>query len=159
MQMKAVILYESFFGNTKKIAIAMTKAQNINFQILEIRDFKVEQIENFDLLVLGSPTRGFRPCEETKKLLQQIPSKKLSGKKVAAFDTRIELESISSKSLRFIVKTGGYAAKHITKGLQKKGGILIAPPEGFLVTDEKGPLKNGEEERAAEWANNLLSSG
>jgi len=26
------------------------------------------------------------------------------------------------------------------------------PPEGFLVTGEKGPLKEGELERAADWA-------
>ena len=60
--------------------------------------------------------------------------------------------------MRFIVKTGGYAAKHIAKTLIRKGGELIAPPEGFLVSDEKGPLVNGEIERATKWIKKMLSS-
>jgi len=60
--------------------------------------------------------------------------------------------SIDSSVLRFIVKTGGYAAKSIANRLKKKGGDLIMPPEGFLVTGEEGPLQEGELERAADWA-------
>ena len=82
----------------------------------------------------------------------------MTGVKVAAYDTRMALSEIESKSLRFIVKTGGYAAKHIAASLKKKGGELIAPPEGFLVAGEEGPLLKGEEERASNWAKNLLSN-
>ena len=102
-------------------------------------------------------TRGFRPCEETTKFLNNLSKNQLKGIKVAAFDTRIELNTISSKSLRFIVKTGGYAARHIAKRMVKKGGKLIAPSEGFLVTSEKGPLCKGEIERAGNWMRSLLT--
>jgi hypothetical protein len=62
------------------------------------------------------------------------------------------LETISSKALRFLVDKGGYAASTIAKMLQKKGGKLFFAPEGFFVTGEQGPLKEGELERATEWA-------
>jgi hypothetical protein len=64
-------------------------------------------------------------------------------------------EDIKSPILRFLVKTGGYAAKSIAKRLEKAGGKLAAPPEGFAVKGTEGPMKQGELERAAEWAKRL----
>jgi hypothetical protein len=78
--------------------------------------------------------------------------------RVAAFDTRIVLETIDSKALRFLVDKGGYAASTIAKTLEKKGGKLTAPPEGFFVTGEQGPLKDGELERAADWVKLIHSN-
>jgi hypothetical protein len=53
------------------------------------------------------------------------------------------------------VDKGGYAANTIASTLKKKGGQLLVPPEGFLVTGEQGPLKEGELERAARWAGQI----
>lgn len=64
--------------------------------------------------------------------------------RVAAFDTRIMLETIDSKDLRLLVDKGGYAASSIAKTIEKKGGQLDAPPQGFFVTGEQGPRKEGE---------------
>ena len=47
----------------------------------------------------------------------------------------------------------GYAAGRIANRLERKGGHLAAEPEGFIVEDSEGPLKKGELERAAIWAN------
>lgn len=78
--------------------------------------------------------------------------------RVAAFDTRIVLETIDSKALRFLVDKGGYAANTIAKTLEKKGGKPTAPPEGFFVTGEQGPLKDGELERATDWVKLIQSN-
>lgn len=48
------------------------------------------------------------------------------------------------------------AASMIAKGLEKKGGSLLALPEGFLVTGKQRPLKDSELERAAYCAGQLL---
>jgi hypothetical protein len=85
-----------------------------------------------------------------------LPDKLLNETKVAAFDTRIELSTIKSGALRLLVDKGGYAARHILKALKKKGGLSIADPEGFLVMDEKGPLKDGEIQRAIDWSKKLM---
>ena len=74
--------------------------------------------------------------------LKNIPKSDIDGINVAAFDTRF--------SKRW-VKIFGFAAKKIADTLEKKGGNLIVPPEGFIVKDTKGPLEEGELERAANW--------
>ena len=70
---------------------------------------------------------------------------------MAAFDTRISTADMNSRLLNILVKLFGYAAKPIADKLEKKRGSLIIPPEGFLVKESEGPLKNGERERAADW--------
>ncbi len=151
--MKALVIYDSVFGNTEKIAQAMGPALAV--PAVPVGQVMANQLRSLDLLVVGSPTRGFRPTESIIKLLNSLPKNHLAGVCVAAFDTRIVLETINSKALRFLVDKGGYAARTIAKALEKKGGVLIAPPEGFLVTGEQGPLKDGELERAAEWTGQL----
>jgi hypothetical protein len=44
------------------------------------------------------------------------------------------------------------AAERIAKALAKKGGRLVAELEGFIVEQKEGPLKQGELERASNWA-------
>ena len=48
-----------------------------------------------------------------------------------------------------------YAAERIAKDLVKKGGRLVAEPEGFIVENKEGPLKQGELERASKWAKEM----
>jgi len=40
--------------------------------------------------------------------------------------------------------------------LRKKGAELVVPSVGFYVIGQEGPLKQGELERAADWARALL---
>ena len=58
--------------------------------------------------------------------------------------------------MTMLVNFFGYAAKPIANRLQKKAGALIAAPEGFIVKGKEGPLKEGELERAAQWARQLM---
>jgi len=152
--MKVLIVYDSVFGNTEQIARAISDSlgSKENVETLRVNDVRIEKITGLDLLIVGSPTRGFRPTQAITNFLKRISTNGLNGVKVAAFDTRLLLSSIDSSVLRFIVKTGGYAAKSIANRLKKNGGNLTVPPEGFLVTGEEGPLKEGELERAADWA-------
>jgi flavodoxin len=152
--MNALVIYDSVFGNTEKVAQSIAAA--LGTQAIPVNQVEAGQLRDLDLLVVGSPTRGFRPTEGIAKLLNGLPRNHLAGVRVAAFDTRIALETIDSKALRFIVDKGGYAAGTIVKSLEKKGGQLAAPGEGFFVTGEQGPLKDGELERAAAWAGRLV---
>jgi flavodoxin len=155
--MKAVIVYDSVFGNTRQVALAIEKAlaEKGQVEIFPVGEVSVEMIRACDLFIIGSPTRGFRPTEVVAKLLKSLSKQDLNGRNVAAFDTRILLSTIDSAALRFVVNTGGYAAPYIAKTLKRKGGNLIAPPEGFYVTGEQGPLQDGELSRAAEWASQI----
>ena len=160
--MKALIIYDSFFGNTEQIAQAMGNALDSpeDVEILRVSDVKPEQLTGVTLLIVGSPTRGFRPTPTISNLLKSIPENGLQGVKVAAFDTRFTVDEIESSVfiLRILVNLFGYAAKPIADRLEKKGGGLIIPPEGFFVEGTEGPLKEGELERTADWAKQIIAT-
>lgn len=160
--MKALIVFDSVFGNTEKIAQAMGEAlaSQGNVQVVRVSDLKPEQLVGVDHLLVGSPTRGFRPTPAMTEWLKSLPAGSLKGVRVAAFDTRMATSDIKSSLLRALVNLGGYAAKPIAEQLKKKGGEpLSLPPEGFFVKDREGPLKEGELERAADWAKRSAVSG
>jgi len=152
--MKTLIIYDSFFGNTEQIAQAIGNSlgSKENVETFRVSDIKPEQLIGLDLLIVGSPTRAFRPTKAITDFLKKIPSNGLNGVKMAAFDTRISTADINSRLLNLLMKAFGYAAKPIANKLEKKGGNLIIPPEGFFVKGSEGPLKDGELERAADWA-------
>jgi len=147
--MKALIVYDSVYGNTEKIARAIAEAITPSGEVKVLRagEANPSELESIDLLIVGSPTHGGRPTPAVQNLLNKVP--KLQGIKVAAFDTRIPTK---------LVRVFGYAAGRIANNLKKKGSTLIASPEGFFVTGGQGPLKEGELERAAAWAKEILES-
>ena len=154
--MKTLILFDSYFGNTEQIARSIENAFAPETTVAKrINEASSNDLDGITHLIIGSPTRGFRPTEGVTAFFKNKLPNDLKGIKVAVFDTRIALETIKSKAFRFMVNTGGYAATTMAKQLTKKRASLIATPEGFLVTGEEGPLKEGELERAAEWGRQL----
>ena len=157
--MKAVVVYDSVFGNTEKIARAIADGLATRAEVKLVHSGADAAVPPSDmgLLVVGSPTRGFRPTESLAAWLKGLRSSLPRGVKVAAFDTRFKADEIESAGVRFVVRTGGYAAKRIADRLKSAGGTVIAPPEGFYVEDTEGPLKPGEEDRATAWGKSLVA--
>jgi flavodoxin I len=147
--MRILVVYDSLYGNTEKIAQAIGAALPGEVQVSRVGEADPSELSSFDLLIVGSPTHGGRPSPATRELLDKLQSSALEGINVATFDTR------HSSKLTVIF---GYAAGRIAGSLKKKGGTLIVSPEGFLVTGTEGPLKEGEVERAAGWAKEILKS-
>ncbi len=154
--MKSLVIYDSVFGNTEKIAQTIGAA--LDAEIHKVSEANLDQLADVELLVIGSPTRGFRPMPAMTEFLKSIPRDKLNGMKVAAFDTRLTQEALdrSPAILRFFVSIFGYAADPIGKALTKKGGQLVLAPEGFFVPESEGPLVEGELERASTWAKKMM---
>ncbi|MFA6588456.1 MAG: flavodoxin family protein [Patescibacteria group bacterium] len=148
--MKTLIIYDSQFGNTEKIAQAIGSAFGDEARVVRPTEVKLDELKNVNLLIVGSPTQGGRPTPALQKFLDDIPSDGLKGIKVATFDTRFLLKD-QNFALRMLMKTIGYAADKIIKILVAKGGQQVMPPEGFIVKGKEGPLAEGEMERADEW--------
>ena len=162
--LKALVVYDSQYGNTEKIAQAIGAAIGQALGSPEAVDTRraVEtqpgQLTGVDLLVVGAPTQRFRPTPPVTELLKAVPGKGLQGVRVAAFDTRLTEERINSiRILGFFVNLLGYAAQPIAGRLAKLGGEPAGPPAGFCVVDSEGPLVEGELERAAHWARQLVA--
>jgi flavodoxin I len=145
--MKALIVYDSFYGNTEGIAKSIGIAIGSDAKLLRIGQVIPAELESIDLLVVGSPTRWGKPSPAIQDFLKTVPETAIKGVKVAAFDTRLPTK---------LVGLSGYAAGKIADALKTKGGSLIAPPEGFFTTGKS--LKEGEVERAAAWAKALIKS-
>ncbi len=147
--MKTLVIYDSRYGNTERIAKAIGEAVGGEVTVLSVGEADASELKSFELLFVGSPTHGGRASEPMRDLLKQVEAPALEGIKVAAFDTRL--------STRW-VGIFGFAAGRIAKSLKKKSGTLIGSPEAFYVEGGKGPLKEGELERAAAWAKEIVQS-
>lgn len=156
--MKALIIYDSLYGNTERIAKAVKDAFDSGHEttLLPVKDVDAGHLAGLDLLIAGSPTQGFRPTKLLQKFFSEIPRGGLKNVNIAAFDTRIAWQEIHLRVLKIMMRQFGYAANPIAKALVKKGGKLIIPPEGFFVKETEGPLKEGEEERAKEWGRKVI---
>jgi flavodoxin len=159
--MTTLIVYDSVFGNTEQVArvIGQTLGSPEQAEVLPVSKVVPARLVGEALIIVGSPTRGFRPTPAMTKFLDSLPRDSLHGIRVAAFDTRIALSDVNNGLLNVFVKVFGYAAQPIANKLVKKGGTLVVPPEGFFVKGSEGPLKEGERERAAKWAKTLVQKG
>ncbi len=156
---KALVVYDSVFGNTKLVAksIANALATRMDVQLLAVGEVEPVHLEGLSLLIVGSPTRQFRATPASMAWIKSIEPNSLNGVGVAAFDTRIPEEQLkSNKFLNFFSFLIAYAADPISKKLAEKGARIITTPMGFYVADTEGPLVEGELERAAEWAKSLI---
>lgn len=139
--MKSLVVYDSNFGNTK--IIAETLAKNLGGISKQVSDADIEDVKACDLLVVGSPINGWMPTEATRKFLSGLERISLKGKRVASFDTRVQ------------VFFHGDAMTKIKNKLVSLGGQLATPPVSFFVSGKEGPLLDGEVKKAETWANEI----
>lgn len=168
--MKAAVIYESMYGNTRKIAqrIASGLSATLEVEVLSTADVAVQGLPQADLVVVGAPTHVHgmtRPrtrraavdaAADPDKHLHVDPSAQAPGVREwlgtlgsldawgACFDTRADGPAVLT----------GRASRGIAKQLERRGCPLLALPESFLVSKEN-VLLPGEEERAEAWGSQL----
>ena len=146
--MNALIVYDSQYGNTERIAQAIADTLR---EFGEVRAIRLDPgqpvaLQVVDMLIVGCPTQGWRPTPAVQVFLEEVSSERLRGIAVACFDTRFRMP-------RWMT---GSAARVMARKLQEKGVSLLSPPESFFVKGTEGPLRSGEVDRAATWARRLL---
>lgn len=163
--MKALIVYETWFGNTEKVARAVAAGleQHLGVEVVEVSAAPREITELFDLIVVGGPTHALslsRPStrldavrqgaahtdttsglREWLEALHTGPHSEL----VATFDTRVA-------KVRHLPGSAARRAAHLTK---HSGYGEAAKPTSFYVADVAGPLLDGELARAEAWGDRL----
>lgn len=144
--MNALVVYDSQFGNTEKIAqvIAQTLTEYGQARALRAGDYTADALQGIELLVVGCPTQAWHSTEHIQKFIKQLEHQVVHNLCIAEFDTRLDKPSWLT----------GSAAKGMAKSLRPLGAQLLSP-ESFLVTGTEGPLADGELERAAGWARTL----
>jgi flavodoxin len=158
--MKMVVVYDSVYGNTRRIAEVVGDALTGDVAVLPVgqtnaaefssAELNSTQLKSVDLLVIGSPTHGALPTEAMQAFVKTLGAPADDSARVATFDTRL--------SWGFLRKYG-FAATKMADQMGEKGWRLQGSPGGFYVKGlKKGPLKKGEVERAASWAKGLVES-
>ncbi|TXN29183.1 flavodoxin family protein [Lacisediminihabitans profunda] len=141
--MSAVVVFDSNYGNTERVAEAIAAgiggATTVSVARLDPANLQA------DLLVVGSPINGWRPTAAMQKFLAGFGAAQLAGTRAAAFDTRVRL---------FI---HGDAAGKISRALENAGATIVARPRGFIVKGTEGPLLDGELEAATAWGRSIAA--
>jgi flavodoxin len=149
--MKIAVIYDSMFGNTERIAHAVSNALNGSSQVRTVKAAEAgpEELKGVNLVILGSPTHRGKPTDNFKTFLESINRKSLQGVQFAVFDTRYRMSKI-------LLVLYGSAAGKLERQMKKLGGSPVLPTESFIVQGREGPLEDSESSRAAFWAEALL---
>ena len=154
--MKGIVIYDTSHGNTKKIGetIAETLEESeIEVELFYVKDVKKLRGADYDFLVLGSPTKFGTMSFTIKRFLGKVKSEEWVNKPFAAFDTEnpenIERSKAENKEWS--------AAEKIANKLKDKNMKQLLPVLKAVVFGKEGPLKEGEIERAKDYARELAN--
>lgn len=152
--MKGLVVYDTSYGNTKKIA--ETIAKKLAELRIENNQSKINKVKNlndgsYDFLVVGSPTKFGTMSFAMKRFLGKVKSKQWANKPFVAFDTELpeNIEDSKNKNKEWS------AAEKIAEKLKEKSMNQLLPVLKALVSGKKGPLVEGEIQRTQEYANQL----
>jgi hypothetical protein len=160
--MKAIVVYESLWGNTAAVARAIAEGIGPQARALSTGEAFDSVVSEADLIVAGAPVIQFRlPSDRIRSELGKDPGRApmppdLSHPSMrewlgmmpegqgrsAAFETRIRFSP------------GGSTAA-IQRGLGSKGYQPVAKSKRFFVAGTYGPMRDGELARARSWGAEL----
>jgi flavodoxin len=164
--MKALVVYESMFGNTEEVARAVAEGLTSHVEV-ELADVGESPTVPADcaLVVVGGPTHAFsmtRPETRADAVRQGAAPRSTAvgirewlatlsqgprSARVATFDTRVER----------VRRLPGSAARRADRVARKLGYTRMIEPESFYARDVKGPLVTGERDRARAWGERLAA--
>ncbi|MCG6494289.1 flavodoxin domain-containing protein [Kitasatospora sp. A2-31] len=177
--MHTVIVYESMYGNTREIAEAIAEGVHqadpeASVDCLPVARADTETTRTADLLVVGGPTHMHGMSSGASRRMAAMAEAKKEGHQEAAREAYETAEGPGLRSwFHSLPKTGhgthaaafdtradmrrsGGAANGIAKRLTRHHYDVVAEPEGFIVEEGDGPLRQGEIERARAWGAGLL---
>lgn len=162
--MRAIVVYESHWGNTEAIARAVAEGFGPEAVLLTTDEAGPEVVADAELIVAGAPVMAFSlptekmvaglatdeggptPPETSRRpmrsWLQGLPPGRGAH---AAFETRVWWSP-------------GGATGAIERALEAAGYTRLAKAQRFVVEGKYGPLRPGELERAREWGAELAAA-
>ncbi|MEU4240256.1 flavodoxin domain-containing protein [Actinoplanes sp. NPDC026619] len=158
--MKALVVYESMFGNTAKLARAIADGLSETAEVTLTEVNAAPSAAGFDLLVVGSPTHAFglsRPASREEAARQGAEPGPLGLREY--LDTSVPLPGVAAAAFctRMNKPMSGSAARKSAKRLRRLGCRVVSTPAEFRVSGTTGPLLESEADRARTWATSLLA--
>ncbi len=162
--MRAIVVYESLWGNTAAVARAIVEGIGAGAQALSTAQATGAAIAGADLIVAGAPVLGFRlPTDKMLKTIGASAARERVAPDLSQPSMRSWLDALpkgSGRSAVFETRlkiSPGRATGAIARGLEGAGYRPIAKAQRFIVKGKYGPLRDGELERAKAWGADLKS--
>jgi hypothetical protein len=164
--MKALVVYESLWGNTAAVAREVAAGIGPDVEVLTTDAATPDKVADADLIVAGAPVQAFHlgddrirasiardeagsatpPDLAHPSMRSWIGSLPYREARMAAFETRI-----------------WWSPRGATGDIERLFGVAgyrpIAKAEKFVVKDKAGPLREGELERARRWGEEVRAEG
>ena len=136
---KALVVYDSVYGNTEKIAKALAKGlgdNGVDVDTLRADVVKFDELIMYDLLIVGGPVHAWGATQPIKTFLERLKTVKgLGGKKAFAYDTKMSKSSLA-----------GSVGGKIEDSFKGLGLNIVKPHATAVVKGREGPLEEGAEE-------------
>jgi len=134
---RAIIIYESKYGNTKLVADAIAEGirqvSGVEPAVRELGEVDPGGLAEFDAVIIGSPNHIGNATRSIRKFIDELGKINLEGKLTAVFDT-------------YMGKDFEKAVKKMEKQISEKAPslLLAAPGLSIRVDGMKGPITEGE---------------
>jgi len=147
---KAIVVYESKYGNTKRVAEAiaegMREAPGVEAVLNEVKEVELDKLVEFDAILVGSPNHMGSATKGIRKFIEELGRLSLRVKLGAVFDTYIGRDF--EKAVKKMEKQIG----------EKVPGLKLATPGlSIKVEGMKGPISEGELPKGKEFGIKMAS--
>ena len=141
---RVIVIYESKYGNTKLVAESiiegMREAPEMEIVLNELKDVELNQLAEFDAIVVGSPNHVGKATRGIRKFIDKVGKLNLKGKLVAVFDTCFDKDYEKAvKKMEQQISEKAPGLKQVTPGLSIK------------VEGMEGPIAEGELPKCKEF--------
>jgi flavodoxin len=147
---KAIVVYESKYGNTKRVAEAivegMREVPGVEAVLNEVKEVELDKLIEFDAILVGSPNHMGSATKGIRKFIDELGKLSPGVKLGAVFDTYIGRDF--EKAVKKMEKQIG----------EKVPGLKLATPGlSIKVEGMKGPISEGELPKGKEFGVKMAS--
>ncbi|HET7690674.1 MAG TPA: flavodoxin domain-containing protein [Nocardioidaceae bacterium] len=157
--MRALVVFESMFGNTEQVAESVAEGLRdyLEADVVDVATSPSAHAGDYDVIVLGAPTHAFSLSTRRSRRDAWLRGARAGVMRYGLRDWIAELAPphaavtavFDTRARRLRLLPG--SARTAAQLLRRKGAASLTTPHSFYTLSERGPLADGQLERAREW--------
>jgi len=159
--MKGVIVYDSYYGNTKTVAEAIVEQLKVEGHEADLRSVRERYPEppQGDILFLGSPIRMGSVTRKVKKYVSRLDKEIWKAKPIVVFTTiLLQPENATDKQKESREKYAIAAGRRLRDFARSEGLNAVENHLWVDVKGMKGPLVETGVEKTKQFTHDILLS-